>query len=108
MKYTHALVSTVDSICGFPPRGVYLFESERAAIEFAARKLSGLGQCKAVEGGYLIDESSEIYSAAEAIEHFQWQLERIEYFHIMDVMQTCEIVKGVEKHEPKRLRRRYR
>ncbi len=68
----YALVNTVDTIIGFLDRGVYLFDSQELALEFAVETIRE--HCTYTIARATTDD--------EILEYFQDDLQSIEYFHV--------------------------
>ena len=87
MKYTHALVSTVDTIEGIE-RGVWISQSQESAIELAMQMLVDAGKYCRVAGGYMSTDDScyeGIKSAGQSLDDFQCTLAPTEFFHVIEI-----------------------
>lgn len=87
-----ALVSTVDSIGdGFPSHCVFLFDSEKEAIEYAVELIVQYDDAVGTppSGGWTID--GEHYdNASDFLDEWQSKLDSVEYFHVKPVRVRSE------------------
>ena len=71
-RNNYAVINTVDTIIGFPKRGVYVFGSRRHAVMWAAHIIRE----------HVHDGQVEALSADDVLDQFQSTLDSVEYFHV--------------------------